>query len=275
MHLTFEPQRIVAKLANDALRRTRKGPSTMDRTTNEQWVPQQGMHVLGSDNEKVGDVDMVEQNYFVVRKGFFFPEDHYIPIDAVQTYDDENVYLNVTKDQAMEQQWNTPPVVDEGVPAADTASYDDLNAVDTTSSTDHTADVTDRDSTHIDIHEEELAARRREVDRGDVRINKDVVTEERELDVPLTEERVNVSRRDVDRDATPGDHAFEEGTIEVPVYGEEVEVDKRARVREEVEISKDATTETERVSGTVRREDVRVTDDTGAIVNDDDTTHRR
>ncbi|MBA2760340.1 MAG: hypothetical protein H0U38_11705, partial [Chloroflexia bacterium] len=49
----------------------------MDRTTNEQWVPQQGMTVLGSDNEKVGDVDMVEQNYFVVRKGFFFPEDHY------------------------------------------------------------------------------------------------------------------------------------------------------------------------------------------------------
>ncbi len=258
MHLTFEPQRIVAKLANDALRRTRKGPSTMDRTTNEQWVPQQGMHVLGSDNEKVGDVDMVEQNYFVVRKGFFFPEDHYIPIDAVQTYDDENVYLNVTKDQAMEQQWNTPPVVDEGVPAADTASYDDLNAVDTTSSTDRTADVTDRDSTHIDIHEEELSAQRREVDRGDVRINKDVVTEEREIDVPLTEERVNVSRRDVDRDATPGDHAFEEGTIEVPVHGEEVDVQKRTRVTGEVDVDKTAEQHTEHVSDTVRREEVTI-----------------
>ncbi len=243
----------------------------MDRTTNEQWVPQQGMTVLGSDNEKVGDVDMVEQNYFVVRKGFFFPEDHYIPIDAVQTYDDENVYLNVTKDQAMEQQWSTPPVATTDT---DTASYDDLNAVDTTSGTDTTADVdvTDRDSTHIDIHEEELSARRREVDRGDVRINKDVVTEEREIDVPLTEERVNVSRRDVDRDATPGDHAFEEGTIEVPVHGEEVDVQKQTRVTGEVDIDKTAEQHTERVRDTVRREEVSIE---GEEVDRDTEKNRR
>ncbi len=243
----------------------------MDRTTNEQWVPQQGMTVLGSDNEKVGDVDMVEQNYFVVRKGFFFPEDHYIPIDAVQTYDDENVYLNVTKDQAMEQQWSTPPVATTDT---DTASYDDLNAVDTTSGTDTTADVdvTDRDSTHIDIHEEELSARRREVDRGDVRINKDVVTEEREIDVPLTEERVNVSRRDVDRDATPGDHAFEEGTIEVPVHGEEVDVQKQTRVTGEVDIDKTAEQHTERVRDTVRREEVSIE---GEEVDRDTKKNRR
>jgi uncharacterized protein (TIGR02271 family) len=243
----------------------------MDRTTNEQWVPQQGMTVLGSDNEKVGDVDMVEQNYFVVRKGFFFPEDHYIPIDAVQTYDDENVYLNVTKDQAMEQQWSTPPATGEGVAATDTASADELNAVDTTSKAD-AGDVTDRDSTHIDIHEEELSARRREVDRGDVRVNKDVVTEEREIDVPLTEERVNVSRRDVDRDATSGDHAFEEGTIEVPVHGEEVDVQKRTRVTGEVDIDKTAEQHTERVRDTVRREEVSIE---GEEVDRDTEKNRR
>lgn len=241
----------------------------MDRDFNqEQWVPQHGMHVLGSDNEKVGDVDVVEQNYFVVRKGFFFPEDHYIPIDAVQTYDDENVYLNVSKDQALEQEWTAPPITGEGVPASNTATAADINAVDTTSRPDATAaDVDDRDSINIPVHEEEIAARRREVDRGDVHVTKNVVEEEREIDVPLTEERVNVSRRSVDRDATPDDHAFEEGTVEVPVHGEEVDVEKRTRVTGEVDVDKTAEQHTERVHDRVRREEVSID---GEEIDDED-----
>jgi uncharacterized protein (TIGR02271 family) len=78
----------------------------------------------------------------------------------------------------------------------------------------------------------------------------------------VTEEEVHVSRRAVNREAVPSDAAFDEGTIEVPVFGEEVDVQKRARVREEVEISKDAVTETERVTDTVRREEVTIEDGT-------------
>ena len=65
------------------------------------------------------------------------------------------------------------------------------------------------------------------------------------------------------------------GTIEVPVYGEEVDMQKRARVVEEVEISKDAVQETRQVSGTVRREDVEVVDETGGNVTDSGTTTTR
>ena len=57
-------------------------------------------------------------------------------------------------------------------------------------------------------------------------------------------------------------NAFTEGTIEVPVRGEEVDVQKRVRVAEEVEIGKEAVQRTETVSGTVRREEVRVEDQT-------------
>ncbi len=73
----------------------------------------------------------------------------------------------------------------------------------------------------------------------------------------------------------PGDTAFEEGTIEVPVYGEEVELEKRTRVREELEITKDRVQDTERVSGTVRREEVSVTDETGTVIDDDTQTRTR
>jgi uncharacterized protein (TIGR02271 family) len=89
-----------------------------------------------------------------------------------------------------------------------------------------------------------------------------VVEEERTLDVPVTEERVRVTRRTVDRAGTADDGAFTEGTIDVPVRGEQVELEKRVRVAEEVEVGKEAVQRTERVGGTVRREEVRVDDQT-------------
>ncbi|HET7094754.1 MAG TPA: DUF2382 domain-containing protein, partial [Thermomicrobiales bacterium] len=45
---------------------------------------------------------------------------------------------------------------------------------------------------------------------------------------------------------------------EVPLRGEDVDVQKRVRVAEEVEISKEPVERTERVAGKVRREEVHV-----------------
>lgn len=238
----------------------------MDRDTN-QFLPQKGMDVYGSDDEKVGEVDSVERDYFVVRKGFFFPEDHYIPVDAVSTFDDRGIYLNYTKDQVLEQQWTAPPSGETTLAGTDPNYRDsDLNQVDTSTRAgqDTTYDdldttertTTERDETNIPLHEEELVAKRRETDRGDVEINKRVVAEEQTIDVPVTEEQVEVTRRSVDRDVAPGEHAFEEGTIEIPVHGEEVDVEKRARVTEEIDVDKTREQHTERVSDTVRREEV-------------------
>lgn len=76
---------------------------------NQEFVIQTGMDVFGTDGEKVGEVDGVEQNHFIVRKGFFFPQDHFIPMTAVASVDEANVYLNVFKDEALELQWTEIP----------------------------------------------------------------------------------------------------------------------------------------------------------------------
>ena len=89
------------------------------------------------------------------------------------------------------------------------------------------------------------------------------MAEERTLDVPVTEERLVVNRRVVDRDAPADAPAYKEDTIEIPLLSEEVDVQKRNRVVEEIEIGKEKVQRTERVSDTVRREEVRV-DDAGA-----------
>jgi len=252
-----------------------------------------GTDVIGADGEKVGEIDAVERDYFIVRKGFFFPQDHYIPMTAVSSYDEDKVYLNVTKDEALEQEWTNPPVAgteteyeavdtyrDANVGAANTtlgtqvddtltttdadyAEEDRLVGMDT--DVDTTVDTTvgdrDVDNVSIPVHEEELTARTREVERGAVRIEKDVVEEQQQLDVPVTEEEVHVTRRTVDREAGVRDAAFEEGTIEVPLRGEEVEVEKRARVVEEIDVDKSAVEKTQRVADTIRREEVHVEGD--------------
>jgi len=110
----------------------------------------------------------------------------------------------------------------------------------------------------VPVHEEELVATKRQQELGEVRIEKDVVSEQRIVEVPVTEERVRVERHAVDRSVGADERAFEEGVIEVPVMGEAVDLQKRVRVSEEVEVGKEAVQRTEQVTGTVRREEVRV-----------------
>ena len=70
------------------------------------------------------------------------------------------------------------------------------------------------------------------------------------------------------------DAAFQEGTIAVPLRGEEVELQTRTRVSEEIEIDKEAVQRTEQVTGTVRREVVDVRErtlETGRTAAEDPT----
>jgi len=250
-------------------------------STNQEWILSNGLNVVGSDGEKFGEVEDSLGEYFIAKKGWLFPTEFYIPATAITSVDDQAVYLNVTKDEAMNQGWDQAPVTDTIV---SDATYDETTSTgaDTygnagfsdqlatpIAANQATEYVNDADTISVPLTEEELTATTREVDRGAVRIEKDVVAEERSIDVPVTEEEVHVTRRIVDREVSPGETLFEEGTIEVPIRGEEVDVEKRARVTEELEISKSAVEHTEHVTDTVRREEARIVDDSDVVADDE------
>jgi uncharacterized protein (TIGR02271 family) len=244
-----------------------------------------GMDVFGADGEKVGSVSGVEGEYVVVSKGFFFPTDYYIPASAINTSDADGLYLNVTKDNALNQGWDAiPTTTTDGSYNAERSLTDqelaDRAVADTwgtgaaaENTTDRAIQAGDTETIRVPLTEEELTASTREVERGKVQVDKVVSEQQQTLDVPVSEERVNVSRRVVDREVSPDDTTFQEGTVEVPVRGEEVEVGKRARVREELEITKDRVQDTQQVTDTVRREEAQVRDEAGNVV--DATTPRR
>jgi len=204
-----------------------------------------GDEVYASDGDKIGTVAEVQPGYIVVEKGFFFPTDYYIPTSAIASANSGQVYLSATRDAALNSGWDVVP---------------DVQATTMTSAT--TATTTGEEEIRIPVMEEELTATVRQQEAGAVRIEKDVVEEERTLNVPLTEERVRIERRVVDRPVTAADaDAFEETVIDVPLRSETVDVQKQARVAEEVVVSKEAVQRTERVSDTVRREEVYVDED--------------
>ncbi len=117
----------------------------------------------------------------------------------------------------------------------------------------------DTDTATLQRSEERLAVDKHTEQAGNVRVGKRVVTEEQSVDVPVTREEVTINRRAVDRPAT--DETMADAAIDVPVYEERVRADKEARVVEELEVGKTATTGTERVSETVRREEFDMDDD--------------
>ena len=110
----------------------------------------------------------------------------------------------------------------------------------------------------MQLREEELQARKQRVQTGEVRLGKDVVTERREMDVPVTREEVFIERHPVEGRPAEGGEIGEGEQISVPVSEEQVEVDKQTRVREEVSLGKQEVQETRRVEGDVRREEASI-----------------
>lgn len=110
----------------------------------------------------------------------------------------------------------------------------------------------------IPVVEEDVKVGKREVDRGGVRVRSYVVEQPFEELVRLRDETVRVERRPVSDTAPVGDDAFKERSFEVRERDEEAVVQKTARVKEEVVVSKDVGERTEQVRDKTRRTQVDV-----------------
>jgi uncharacterized protein (TIGR02271 family) len=109
----------------------------------------------------------------------------------------------------------------------------------------------------LELREEELRAAKERVQAGEVRVRKEVVSEEKSIDVPVTREEVVIERHPVSgRPASEVDLKGKE--IRIPVSEEKVRVEKTPVVKEEITVGKRQVTDTERVRDTVRREEARI-----------------
>ena len=117
---------------------------------------------------------------------------------------------------------------------------------------------TDEDTQRIELKEEELHAQKQQVQAGEVRVRKEVVSEERTIEVPVTREEVVIERRPAAEGRSTSGRINDDEEIRIPVMEEEVRVEKTPVVREEVTLKKRQVQGTEEVSDTVRREEARI-----------------
>jgi len=82
----------------------------------------------------------------------------------------------------------------------------------------------------VEVREEELHATKRPVEKGEVKVRKEVTTEHRTLEVPVTREEVVIERK-APRDRHAAGEEIQGQEIRIPVKEEEVVVEKRPVVK--------------------------------------------
>lgn len=137
------------------------------------------------------------------------------------------------------------------------------------------SDITGDREQRILLRGEILRTHRERVKRGEVRLRKEVVTENQTVEVPVTREELVIERvTPTDREAASGEIGSD-NEIRVPLSEERVRVDKQPVVNEEVRVGKRAVQRNERVSDDVRHEELRVDKDGDVDVQQDTTTGKR
>ncbi|MDQ2830160.1 MAG: YsnF/AvaK domain-containing protein [Chloroflexota bacterium] len=240
----------------------------------------EGATVTDMAGEKIGTIQAYDPQggYITVQKGFLFHKDLYIPVSAVQNTDaDGNVQLSLYKDDLQGDRYDNPPTGGTGGMVNDDSYAQTETMTDTTTTTrarqtmpaPRQAQATTRadDTINVPVYEEELTVGKRQEQIGDVRLHKEVVTEQESIPVTLRHEEVTVERVPFTGQANQADvkNAFQNQDIDVPVMGEEAVVGKQLHETEEVRLHKQATDEQRQVSDTVRKERVVVegVDETG------------
>ena len=116
------------------------------------------------------------------------------------------------------------------------------------------------DEARVQRSEEELRAGTRERQAGHIKVRKQVKTEREQVRVPKRREEVSIERVPVEGEASEAE--IGEDDVSVPVVEEEVVVEKRPVVKEEIRVRKDVVQDEEVVEEDVRKEEIDIDDGT-------------
>lgn len=224
----------------------------------------EGMIVRSADGEKLGKIVALGDSNFEIEKGFFILKDYTVSYSDIKDVQGDECFLRFGKEEL--KRLNEEPL---GAPAAMTgarygdAAYGDksLGEVDASRSREGLSAREGfygeglRQDTTIPLAEEQVDVTKRDVQTGEVRIHKTVETDTETVEVPLRKERVEVERVPATGASMhAGEASFGEEDVVIPIREEEAEIGKRTVVAEELRVRKQPYEETKRVSEKVRKE---------------------
>ena len=194
----------------------------------------------GSNDEDLGEVQEVGENYILVQRGLINKDKFYIPKDVVEDYDGEVLRFSISEEDAKSKFLRDSP------PPSRTSKE---------------TSVGQTEETTVPLTEERLDASTRESTR-EATITKEPVIETKTVEVPVTHEEISVERRPASGSTTTSTAAERpvqsKTETKVPLKQEEVQVTKQPYVKEEVSVKKKPVTETRTVTDKVTSEKVKV-----------------
>jgi uncharacterized protein (TIGR02271 family) len=218
-----------------------------------------GMFVMGTQGERIGKVIRCDAETFVVEKGVFFPKDYELRYDHITDIAGGTIRYALTdylRGRTLEET-TQPDALTATAPAAAAAA----SAPATPLTARRRETSADRDEIRIPLMREEIGIEKVARESGHVRIHKTVHTEEKRFSVPVTREEVVIEHVAVGRDAAlTGEPSFQEDTVDVPLYEEEVRVSKRPFLEEEVVVRTVARSEEREGSALLRHEEAEIED---------------
>jgi uncharacterized protein (TIGR02271 family) len=120
----------------------------------------------------------------------------------------------------------------------------------------------------LQAHEEQLRVHKTPVDKGEVKVRKEVHTEHKTLDVPVSREEVVIERRPASGKEVAASDLRAGQEVRVPVREEEVSVEKQTVAAEEVSVGKRRVKDTKHVDEQLRKEEIKVESEGDVEVHD-------
>jgi uncharacterized protein (TIGR02271 family) len=235
----------------------------------EELIDDTVVDAQGSKIGKVGTVyiaeDTAQPEWVTVKTGMFGQKESFVPLQGAQQESD-GLHVQVSKDQVSD----APQAEADGrLSEQDRArlyQYYNMPMPRTSSEQSQPGgerDTTARDGESMTRSEERLKVGTEPVETGRVRLRKHVVTEEQQVNVPVSHEEVHIESEPVGEAERRNAADMGEAEQEVTLHAEKPRVEKESVPVEKARLAKETVTEDQPVSDQVRREEFEVEDDTG------------
>lgn len=237
----------------------------------EELIDDTVVDAQGSKIGKVGTVyiaeDTAQPEWVTVKTGMFGQKESFVPLQGAQQQSD-GLHVRVSKDQVSD----APQADADGrLSEQDSARlYEYYNIPMPRGGREQTEPGpagrerdTAREGESMTRSEERLKVGTEPVETGRVRLRKHVVTEEQQVNVPVSHEEVHIEREPVGEAERRNPADIGEAEQEVTLHAEKPRVEKESVPVEKARLAKETVTEDQPVSDKVRREEFEVEDDTG------------
>ena len=203
--------------------------------SNIEWNDVLKKEARGIDDEDLGEVQEVQGNYVLVKKGIINKEQFYIPKDQAESYDGDVLRFKISQEDLNQYQHEPPSIWDS----------DSIQET--------TTDERDIDEGRIPLTEEKLDVSKK-YQEDQATITKKPVNETKTVEVPVTREEISIERRPASGQKEAQSPIQSEKNIKMPLKREEAEVIKKPYVKEEVAVKKKKVTDKKKITEDVTSE---------------------